>query len=497
MNRQQKYFLFLFLTTFVFSGLLHYSNLLCLKEASPHLIRSGASVSTSDDASYLSPAENWLKGEGWRSNAAGNASLTVRSPGYGLLYATFRIVLQEQNAIRALIIFQILLFSLAVAFLPHIGVILGLNQKVAFGIGMLVAVLPTFSGFLSYTLTEAITPSLVLIFLYFLLRFYRYAFASFLPAAIVLGFLLIVRPPMLIWVFSVLVFLFNPPSRQMRNKLLSILAIALAPLLIWQIFISVQTEEVQGLHPIYQTDSNDLYRPLHHSIWDYHKTWGQEGPVFNATVNALWGDALNGRNPDQTIEKIIQSSDKKAVELIGSRRLERAYSDYFEILLTQVPYNKSGSTIGGESLAEKELKGRFEEFRKTYSRTYFVKAYFLVPLEVYFHLGFHSNLSLFVFQKALRGSLVVELLRYFSFFIHFGLFILFPLAAFLTRNSVLCRSVFIPVLLYLGYLCFFQRGVEERYTLPVLVPMLLIVAAGVNNLITKHTFANNLAKSKT
>ena len=422
--------------------------------------------------------------------------MTGRSPGYGLLYATFRIFFLEQNAIHALIVFQILLFSLAVAILPQIGGLLGLEHKVAFGISLLVAVLPTFSGFLSYTLTEAITPSLVLIFLYLLLRFYRNSSHFFLPVAVVMGFLLLVRPPMLIWIFSVLVLMFTQSSRQMQKPLLSILIIALLPLFIWQIFISVQTEEIQGLHPIYQIDSNDLYRPLHSSIWNYHKAWGQEGPVFNRTVNALWGNAINGENPDQTIEQIIQSSDRDAVKLIGSEKLRKAYSDYYNILVTQVPFHKSGRILEGESLAEKELKSRFQEFRETYTHHYFLDAYFLVPMEVYFKLGFHSNLSLFVFQKAWRGSFVVEMLRYFSFFIHFGLFLLFPLAAFSTRKSVLCRSIFIPVLLYLGYLCFFQRGVEERYTLPVLVPMLLIVAAGANKLIVKYTFAINSAKSK-
>ncbi len=497
MNRQQKYFLFLFLTTLVFSGVLHYSNLNCLKKKAPDLLRSGVSVSTSDDASYLSPAENWLNELGWHSNAAGNAALTGRSPGYGLLYATFRILLEEQHAIQALIVFQILLFSLAVALLPQVGGLLGLKHKVAFGVSLLVAVLPTFSGFLSYTLTEAITPSLVLIFLYFLLRSNRNCPSFFLVAAAFLGFLLLVRPPMLIWVFSVLVLMFSQPSRQIQKQFFSILIIALMPLLAWQIFISVQTEEIQGLHPIYQTDSNDLYRPLHSSIWNYHKTWGQEGPVFNQTVNALWGNAIHGENPNQTIEQIIQASDREAVNLIGSEKLRKAYSDYYNILVTQVPFHKSGRIVEGESLAEVVLKARFQEFRDKYTRHYFLDAYFVVPLKVYFKLAFHSNLSLFVFQKAWRGSLLMEMLRYFSFFIHSGLFLLFPLAAFSTRKSVLCRSVFIPVILYLGYLCFFQRGVEERYSLPVLVPMLLIVAVAANKLIVKYTFAINSVKSKT
>src|SRR5690606_42026076 len=86
------------------------------------------------------------------------------------------------------------------------------------------------------------------------------------------------------------------------------------------------------------------------------------------------------------------------------------------------------------------------------------------------------------FQKVWRGNIFMEIFRYFSVLVHFGIFLCFPVAVILMRKSVLWLSVSIPIIIYLGYLCIVQRGVEERYTLPVLIPMLLVVAGAVQNL---------------
>lgn len=477
--------LVLFLLAFFCAGTIHLINHNTLARSSPQSLRNQITVRTSDDASYLVPAENYITSGEWKSNAAGNAAITTRSPGYGLIYAVLRMFFTVEQSLIALAVIQLLLFALAVALIPQIAAFLILNSNIGSAVAGGVAVLPLFSGFLSYTLTEAVTPSLVLIFLYGLFRFYREPKSGLFPIALLVGFLILVRPALIVWVFAPCI-LAVYHFREMRfRKLITLAIVSIFPILIWQVYISVETETIQSLHPIYQDNNNDLYRPLHADIWNFHKSWGQTGYAFNSTVNQLWTDALGDVDPQNSISKILENTDQNVVDLIGEDKLQNAYTSYFEILRNQVPYANQNLLVNGVSDSERELSATFKEFRNTYLQDYWFYSNVVVPAKVYLQLGFHSNLNLFVFQKSWRGNTLMEALRYISFLIHFGIFLCFPLAAIITRKSALCLSVSIPILIYLGYLCIVQRGVEERYTLPVLIPMLVIVAVAAQNILGK------------
>jgi hypothetical protein len=66
----------------------------------------------------------------------------------------------------------------------------------------------------------------------------------------------------------------------------------------------------------------------------------------------------------------------------------------------------------------------------------------------------------------------VEALRYLCFAIHSLAFVLLPFAFFLLRDLRI-RFLIIGLFAFIFYLFYFQRGIEERYTLPIL-PLLII-----------------------
>lgn len=250
-NKQQNFALVLFFLTVIATGSIHLVNNFYLNKSAPGLLRENTTVITSDDVSYLAPATNWLSGNGWKTGMPGKIAITVRSPGFGIIYAGLRSFLSDKGALQALVVLQVLLFAFAVALIPKIGRYLGMSFKLSAIIAVGVAVLPTFSGFLSYTLTEAVTPSLVLIFLYALLRFYSEPKTSGIPAALILGSLILVRPPMMIWIFSIVVLSFGLIERNKLKNGIALILVALIPILTWQVYISIKTGELQGLHPIY------------------------------------------------------------------------------------------------------------------------------------------------------------------------------------------------------------------------------------------------------
>jgi hypothetical protein len=444
---------------------------------SPSALRQGVSVITQDDASYLAPAENFIAGKGWKSNAVGVAAYLTRSPGYGLFYMLFRAFLSEKAALFMVVLFQILLFSYAVSLIPRLCIELGLLEGTAIFVGLFAAVMPMFSGFLSYTLTEGLTVSLVLIFFYFVLR-RNHAKRSLLFASMILGILLLIRPAMIVLLFAFVPFF----HRISRLNYLKYIIIAVVPLCIWQIHISFLAGSLQTLHPIYQADSPSLYRPVHKEIWDFHKSWGHSGSEFHSFI----ASRDQGSESINELKKELQKSmPSEVLETVGINRLASAYWEYEAILDKIDPYKDAGLALDGEFEQEQLLKEKFRQFRKEYIKQHFFYSNFIVPANVYRELAAHSNLNLYVFQKSLRGVLVIEVLRAFSAFIHVIVFLVFPIVFLLMFGNVNARIISIPLLVYIAYLVFIQRGVEERYTAPVLIPMFLLVAVWLSGFIRK------------
>ncbi|MFN3874784.1 MAG: hypothetical protein ACK4L7_02585, partial [Flavobacteriales bacterium] len=90
-----------------------------------------------------------------------------------------------------------------------------------------------------------------------------------------------------------------------------------------------------------------------------------------------------------------------------------------------------------------------------------------VPLRVLKELVLHSNLNLWMFQQTWRGRPLMEGLRWFSAFVHAAA-LAAAAFAFLFRLPESLRLLSMGCSMYLAFLAYVQRGVEERYTLPVL-----------------------------
>ncbi len=264
------------------------------------------------------------------------------------------------------------------------------------------------------------------------------------------------------------------------KRILAGCILAVLPLFIWQIHVTQVAGKFAGLHPIYHDDSPGLYRPLHSAVWDFHKTWGQDGSAFHRAIGGLWDTAMKDGDRAKAVNAVIAYTDPHVLRVIPEDSLYVAYAEYLEVMRAQKPYFESGHTIPfGESAHEQNLKQRFQSYRTAYQKAFPVHAHITVPMQVYGKMAFHSNLSLYIFQKTFCGNWFVESLRYFSFALHGALFLLFPLAALWFWKHPKWLIISIPVGAYLFYLAYVQRGIEERYTLPVLLPMLLLVTAAV------------------
>ena len=123
---------------------------------------------------------------------------------------------------------------------------------------------------------------------------------------------------------------------------------------------------------------------------------------------------------------------------------------------------------------EIESINEFKELSAEYKKAFWLDYHVISPLKVFKTMAFHSNLSLYIFQQTYRGTWWMETMRYLFFTLHSLCFLVMIINLFnFKKEQLLFYGINITAFIYVFYLCYFQRGIEERYTLPIL-PLLLI-----------------------
>ncbi|MGB6035652.1 MAG: hypothetical protein WBG42_05250, partial [Cryomorphaceae bacterium] len=457
----------LVLTAFFCALIVHFANHQFLTSENPAALRDGVSIRTADDASYIRPVLNFLETAVWKGSSAGVGAYVLRSPGYGMAFGVCTYLFGEANGLWAMVLFQLILWSLAVGAIPFLARSLGLKESVSWWLAVFIALMPMFYGFLSYTLTEALTPSLVIFFYTFLFLGIEKNRHLLLISAIVLGFLILVRPAMILLVISYL-----PFYPVLKKRLLAVILIALLPIFLWQVRVHRFTGRFD-LHPIYQSDAADLYRPLHEAAWGFHKMTGQTGVEFHRSMSLLWQAAEGAISETEAVSAAIDKLHGSVLQTVSREELTEVYTQYIAVLRQQIPYQLANQPINDPLPGEAALTNRFESMRSEYVSENFIHAWLVGPAAVVEELILHSNLSLYLFQKPLRGNVLVEALRWLSLTVHLFIY-LFAFVFLFRKKSSQSVAIWLPAILFFLYLIFIQRGIEERYMLPYLIPLFLL-----------------------
>jgi hypothetical protein len=472
-------------------------NQLNLKHIPKERLRENQTIITSDDFSYLAQPKNYLETGIWMGGSPQQKqSYFLRSPGYGIFCMVFlKIGGNEKLALKFLKIAQLLLFSLSVFWLHYIIKIISSSERLALLGACLYGLTPFTIGFLYYTLTEAITPALLLLYIFLLFKAYQCNKQSlknifYISASLVFSYLFIVRPVLGIFVILLPVFLFKDFLKKGIQlyifKLLLYTSISFSFMAIWQVRNYTIANEFVGLHPIYYHDNNSMFRPTLQEFWNFNKSWGVEGHVYHSYSYPFWLAAIKGDTSEIHIKKILTSFPPYVVDYFGKDRLTMVFKKYQQATLFQRPYFEQGIPMPKKiSKIEQEVVNEFKQLKKEYKKEFWIQYHFISTFKVFKTTAFHSNLSLYMFQKTYRGNFLMETIRYIFFGIHSLCFIaLLVSLAFLKKmgwkQAILTLSVFI----YVFYLCYFFIGIEERYTLPIL-PILLIGLLSTSKQITK------------
>ena len=185
-------------------------------------------------------------------------------------------------------------------------------------------------------------------------------------------------------------------------------------------------------------------------------------------------NAIEGDTSIYHVNNIMVNIPDNVIAHFGEDRIKGVLVDYQSLILEQKVYYDQQVPIPKSYLSKEEpVIQAFQQLTKEFKSEFWMEYHLISPLMVFKELSFHSNLSLRMFQVEYRGNVFVEFLRGYFFLLHILCFI-GPFINLFIRQKLVYKFMFaIAPLIYIFYLCYFQRGVEERYTLPLL-PVLLI-----------------------
>jgi hypothetical protein len=261
------------------------------------------------------------------------------------------------------------------------------------------------------------------------------------------------------------------------QKMLLYLSIVILPLCLWEIRVIKICHEFPGLYPVYDKEVNTIYRPTHRTIWEFGKCWGISGKDFHEHIGPIWEQVVYPNsiigNP---IQEFISVIPKEIVQEVGALRIQRAFLAYQANVKLQKSYLDENKILPATFRAkEQKVITIFSHFTESYKSKHWFKYHVLVPLMYLKEMSFHSNLNLYVYQHTWRGNIGMESIRILSLLLHVGVFVLLFLSFFIRKLSLFTHLLAISSFIYILFLAYYFRELEERYTLPML-PVLFLVA---------------------
>ncbi len=431
-------------------------------------------INSADEASYLAPPEYLLEIGEWKDSSTGIASHFMRPPGMGLYYLFVKLLFWDYVWL-GMKIFQVAFFFFGILLFAKILDLLEVDERRNVIFTSIYAFLPCYSGFTYFTITESISPFFMLLTTFYWLKNFRQE--KHFPLGFVLsgGFLILIRPQLLVFVLLFIAFY----AFKKRRKLALFGLLAFLPFLLWNLRAIGIAGKWMGVHPIYSETNNSLYRPQHEEMTNLFRIWEHQGDRFHIAVGMLATDSST-----RQLEEVLHSIPGKYRESV--KPLFKRYQQLeFYRRSHYTEDAKIRSWLPGEKTFLKDIRALRNQLVSENKADY----YLLTPFHSLQKLIVSSHLNLRIHQGDFRGLWWNEALRWGCFLLLFLTYLasfFYPLRLFKKReiNEVLILSIGIIVSFF--YLAYVQRMNEERYITPIL-PLCLVVMGRFFNF-QKHLY---------
>jgi len=486
----KRFLLIVILLSSIFNfSFLEYNNYL-IKKANPANISTNAkslvyeqTIFSVDNEYYLTPVDNFLSGKGWkRSPGVSNGDYFRRVPGYSFIYLAFVKVFGYPSGHLFLKIFQLLVFVSTIPLIFYLA--RSISGKTASRLITLVyAIIPLISSWTYYTLTESISPALVIFYFYFLVKAQKSEnqntkVKNYVLASLFFVFGVLTRPYIALAGLPLLLFTFTDFVRQRPQFWFRNFAVIwLIPFVFigsWTLRNYLVAKEFVPFEKAVHPQTLDRMKPDFRAFCRFAKSWGEEGFYLNTYQSPFFFAALKGDTSSVYIENILNAWPTNIVSEFGRDRLYALLKRYQLAILECKPYVDSTIAMPAEYLpeqlaVEKEFDKLVKEYRTNHFFSYWVKS----PAIYLKRVIANSNTSgVFFFNEENRSKAYVNGYRYFLVILHI-FFYLSLFSNFILLKGFTNRLIFVYTpLFFVIFFTVIHREIEQRYMLPIL-PMLI------------------------
>ncbi|HLF46203.1 MAG TPA: glycosyltransferase family 39 protein [Chitinophagaceae bacterium] len=487
------FFVVLFSAAFNFS-FLEYNNYLIRKNNPENIERNakslvyGQTVFSVDNDYYLSPVDNFLEGKGWkRGTVESNGEYYRRVPGYSIVYLFFTAIFEKPTAFLVLKIFQFFLFLSTIPAIYYLSSqVSGKPVSRLLTIGY--AILPFISSWTYYTLTESISPALVVFYFFFLFKalnsvWEKQKLKYYLLASAFFSFAVLTRPYIAVTGLAILLFTYHDfISTKVKKGFLFFSSIWIIPFLLigsWTLRNYILTKEFVPFEKAFHPQSIDRMKPEFRGLFSFVKCWGEDGFNLTAYHEPLYWAAIAGDTSSKYVINILNAWPEKIIREYAFDRLFGILKEHQELIYSFRSFIKSNKPMPDQYLPEQiSMEGKYNGLIREYKRKHVFSYWVVTPLIYLKRMVLHSHTAnLYFFQDQNREKTQVNLYRNFLLLVHISIYMCLVLN-FLMMRGWTNRLVFIFIpLTFIVFFTVVHREIEQRYMLPVL-PVLIAGAAG-------------------
>jgi hypothetical protein len=444
----------------------------------------GSTIWSVDNFWYLTQPKNFLEGKGFLLDPQNPYTSVRRTPGYSIFYLTHVVLFGEKYAHRIITYSQSVLFALSALALALSVFNFTQSGKKAFLTGIIYGCNPFTSGFVYYTITEAIHPAFVIFGLYFLSKALRVHFnKNGFIAGLFFAIACLIRPLNGLALAAGIVMLFFGTSDPYYNKFKKILVVCFGFLILvlpWTIRNYIVTKgEIVMLEKIYHEDPMYMgKKQTYLSKW--WMCWGN--PKQEAFIDSLKNEISTGQQG--FISRFLANLPACSVRGYTKDELSTVLHEYKDCMHSEISsgvygiYYKPADTLPA---CEEKMKSEFEDIIREYKQAAPFRYYIVSPLLIrgkeFFLTSFSSMYGSLNPEKR-NFNIVQKVSKGIMYLFNVGLYISFFIFLFFIngekRLKIFVAFFVITTFLFVVY----NVHIESRYLLAA-YPFMAVSAAAV------------------
>lgn len=477
-----KHIVLLIATVILYAFLLNeYNNYEIRKiEKDNHLVSNksliyNASVYSIDNSWYTIQIKNHVNGKGFTINPDDHHSYIRRTPVYPVFYGFHYLLFGEKNSYFFIRFTQIFIFGFATIALLFGAYNFTNNKTIAIASALLYGFNPTLVAYLYFTITEALSPSLICFFIYFLSCAYQYNRSKDWFWSGLFFALAILCRPAIVLIGPALLFLICYKNYQKLSIFLnrSLFFIIGTSLLMLPHIIRnyYNTKEIVLLEKYYG-DPMDYGMP-NIALRNWIAGWMNPADYTSETVSNNMIRNIKNNHIDKAT--FLQSELKKiplsAFDYNNKDSVAAAYSYLYDFYL-----EKNKKSVSVDSVANISIVA-FQKLKTDYIKNAPLHYFVITPLLFIKSLVLQSNSGQSVYLQNYQNNKLIFLLKLFLYCFNIYLFgALFICFFYRKKYAAIYGITILFVATTCIYIIFFLHYFEARYLIP-LFPFMYIIGA--------------------